>query len=213
MIKLYGHPLSTCTRKVLCTLHETNTPFEFVVVDLMTGEHKQPAHVARQPFGQVPAIDDDGFALFESRAICRYLNDVGHGELVPTTVTGRAVMDQWQSVEYCDFTPAAMKLIYNYVFYPMQGKATDEQMIADGNAGVGKAVAILDPAWPSAVPGRRPVLARRCRLPAVHRVPDADPGQGAVRRPHATCRRGGPAAASARAGARPLAARNRAPAG
>jgi|JI10StandDraft_1071094.scaffolds.fasta_scaffold372447_2 glutathione S-transferase len=144
MIKLYGHPLSTCTRKVLCTLHETNTPFEFVVVDLMTGEHKQPAHVARQPFGQVPAIDHDGFKLFESRAICRYLNDVGHGELVPTTVTGRAVMDQWQSVEYCDFTPAAMKLIYNYVFYPMQGKATDEQMIADGNAGVGKAVAILD---------------------------------------------------------------------
>lgn len=144
MIKLYGHPLSTCTRKVLCTLHETNTPFEFVVVDLMTGEHKQPAHLARQPFGQVPAIDHDGFKLFESRAICRYLNDVGHGELVPTTATGRAVMDQWQSVEYCDFTPAAMKLIYNYVFFPMQGKAEDPAMIADGNAGVDRALKVLE---------------------------------------------------------------------
>lgn len=38
------------------------------------GEHKQPAHLARQPFGQIPALEDvDGTKVFESRAILRYL--------------------------------------------------------------------------------------------------------------------------------------------
>ena len=144
MIKLFGNPLSTCTRKVLCTLHETNTPFEFNVIDFTKGEHKQPAHMARQPFGQVPAIDDDGFGLYESRAICRYVNQKAGGSLVPNTLQGCATMEQWISVETSNFTPSAMKLIYNYVFYPMQGKAEDPTMIADGNAGVDRALKVLE---------------------------------------------------------------------
>jgi hypothetical protein len=41
MLKIYGNPMSTCTRKVLMTLAETNTPFEMTVVDFSKGEHKQ----------------------------------------------------------------------------------------------------------------------------------------------------------------------------
>ena len=52
-MKIYGHPMSTCTRKVLMTLAETNTPYEFVMVDLMKGDHKQAAHLARQPSASV----------------------------------------------------------------------------------------------------------------------------------------------------------------
>jgi len=40
-IKIFGHPVSTCTRKVLMTLAETNTPHEFTLVDFAKGEHKQ----------------------------------------------------------------------------------------------------------------------------------------------------------------------------
>ena len=40
MLKIYGNPMSTCTRKVLVTLAETNTPFEMTVVDFSKGEHK-----------------------------------------------------------------------------------------------------------------------------------------------------------------------------
>ena len=121
MIKLFGNPLSTCTRKVLCTLHETNTPFEFNVIDFTKGEHKQPAHMARQPFGQVPAIDDDGFGLYESRAICRYLDEsiTTGNKLTPATAKDRALMEQWISVEHSYFTPAAMKVITQAVFNPM----------------------------------------------------------------------------------------------
>lgn len=120
MITVYGHPLSTCTRKVLTTLVENGTSHEFVLVDLMKGEHKQPAHLARQPFGQVPALDDDGFKLFESRAICRYLNETAGGKLVPAHARSRALMEQWISVETSNFTPHVMKFVYHHVFQRAQ---------------------------------------------------------------------------------------------
>ena len=50
-IKFYGHPMSTCSRKVLTALAEKKADFEFHHVELMKGEHKQPEHLARQPFG------------------------------------------------------------------------------------------------------------------------------------------------------------------
>jgi len=46
-----------------------------VLVDLMKGEHKKDDHLSRQPFGVVPALDDDGFWLYESCAMIRYLDE------------------------------------------------------------------------------------------------------------------------------------------
>jgi glutathione S-transferase len=126
MIKLYGSPFSTCTRKVLATLVETKTPYEFTVVDFAKGEHKQQPHLSRQPFGQVPAIDDDGFALYESRAICRYLSEKADSALTPRNPQQRAKMEQWLSVETSNFTPHAMKFIYNDIFKRPQEPAVLE---------------------------------------------------------------------------------------
>ena len=83
MIKLFGHPMSTCTRKVLFTLHETSTPYELTTVDFAKGEHKAAAHLARQPLGKLPALDDDGFELYESRAMARYVDLKAGGKLTP----------------------------------------------------------------------------------------------------------------------------------
>jgi glutathione S-transferase len=116
MIQIYGNPMSTCTRKVLMTLAETNTPFEMHVVDFTKGEHKQEAHVRRQPFGRIPALEDDGFELFESRAMARYINDKAGGKLVPADGKGRAKMEQWISVETSEFSGNAMKFVAEYVF-------------------------------------------------------------------------------------------------
>src|SRR4051795_9201851 len=79
-MKVYGHPISTCTRKVLATLAEKGAAFEFVVVDLFKGEHKAAEHLARQPFGQVPVLEHDDFRMYESRAIIRYLDEVLPGK-------------------------------------------------------------------------------------------------------------------------------------
>lgn len=126
MLKIYGHPMSTCTRKVLTSAAELDLPHELVLVDFAKGEHKQEPHLSRQPFGRVPAIDHDGFTLWESRAICRYLSDVSTGALVPKDVHDRARMEQWISVETSEFTPNAMKYVYHYIFQRQQEEAVLE---------------------------------------------------------------------------------------
>ena len=140
MLKIFGHPMSTCTRKVLMTLHENGTPYELTTVDFATGEHKQPAHLARQPFGQLPALDDEGFGLYESRAMARYLNDKASGKLVPTDPKARALMEEWISIETSNFTPHAMKFIYNYTFQRPQEPAVLEA----AGAGLEKALTIME---------------------------------------------------------------------
>ena len=107
-MKIYGHPMSTCTRKVLTTCVETNTPYELVTLDFGKGEHKQPEHLARHPWGKMPTLDDGGFTMIESRPICRYINDKAGGNLVPSDLRARAMMDQLTSVEYSYFTPPTM---------------------------------------------------------------------------------------------------------
>lgn len=126
MLKIFGNPMSTCTRKVLMTLAEADAPYEMSVIDFAKGEHKQQPHLGRQPFGQIPAIDDDGFTLFESRAICRYLDGKLNGKLVPSDPKVRAEMEKWISIETSNFTPHAMKFVYHYAFKREQEPAVLE---------------------------------------------------------------------------------------
>jgi glutathione S-transferase len=125
-MKIFGHPMSTCTRKVLMTLEENGTPYEFVLVDFAKGEHKQPAHMARQPWGKVPSLEDDGFTMYESRAMCRYVNDKYNGKLVPGDVRARAMMDQWTNVELSYFTTPTMKYVFQHIFQNPQEPAAIE---------------------------------------------------------------------------------------
>jgi len=144
-MKVFGHPMSTCTRKVLTTLAEKEHKAEFVLVDLMTGAHKSPEHMARQPFGVVPALDDDGFVLFESRAIIAYLAAKLPGKaLTPGDIKSQALVNQWMSVEYSYFTPSAMKIIYEGLFAPMAGREPDQAKIDDGRKGLETPLTVLD---------------------------------------------------------------------
>jgi glutathione S-transferase len=122
-MKIYGHPMSTCTRKVLTTCVETNTPYELVTLDFAKGDHKQPEHLARHPWGKMPTLDDGGFTMYESRAICRYVNDKAGGNLIPSDLRARAMMDQWISVEYSYFTPPTMRFVMKHVFQFPQEEA------------------------------------------------------------------------------------------
>jgi len=116
MIKIYGHPASTCTRKVLMTLAENEIPFDLGLVDFAKGEHKQQPHLSRQPFGRIPALDHDGFQLFESRAIARYLDQTAGGKLTPTDAKIRAQVEKWISIETSELSAHAMKFVYEHVF-------------------------------------------------------------------------------------------------
>ena len=70
VLKLVGFIVSPCMLCVALIREEKGVPYELVRIDPFKDEHKFPAYLEKQPFGQVPYIDDDGFVLYESRAIC-----------------------------------------------------------------------------------------------------------------------------------------------
>ena len=71
VLKLYGSAMATS--RVLVTILEKELPYEYIPIDIAKGEQKSEAYRALQPLGKVPVLDDDGFLIYESRAICKYL--------------------------------------------------------------------------------------------------------------------------------------------
>ncbi|PCH37492.1 glutathione transferase [Wolfiporia cocos MD-104 SS10] len=137
VLKLYGSPMSTCTRRVALTLKEKNVQYELIAIDITKNEHKSASFVANQPFGQVPYIvEEDGFQLFESRAIARYiaLKYAGQGNVVvpdPADFKATALFEQAASIELTNFDPFASGLAAEKVFKPRKGLGpTDEQVVA-----------------------------------------------------------------------------------
>lgn len=144
-MKLHGHPLSPCTRKVLATAAEKTASVDLVTVDLFTGEHKQADHLARHPFGVIPVLEDDGFVLYESQAIMRYLAaGPGGPPLVPVAARDRARMDQWLSVAQSYIAPHARTLAVQRMVHRPRGLALDLPAIAEAERALRLAFATLD---------------------------------------------------------------------
>jgi glutathione S-transferase len=72
-IRLYRHPLSGHAHRVELMLSLLGLPVERIDVDLMAGEHKRSEFLAKNPFGQVPVIEDGDLTLADSNAILVYL--------------------------------------------------------------------------------------------------------------------------------------------
>jgi glutathione S-transferase len=147
-MKIFGHPMSTCTRKVRMALAEKQANYDFVLVDIMQGAHKAPEYVAaRQPFGQIPALEDGDFKMYESRAMMRYIDETMPGQaLTPKDAKGRATVEQWISIESSDFTPHAMTIIYQCMFAPMRGGTTDMAKVEEAKAKLPPVLEVMDKA-------------------------------------------------------------------
>lgn len=134
VIKLYSHPRSPSGKIVSMVLYEKGTPFEFIKVDFATRQQKTPEYLAMNPFGVVPCIvrpylpsrtcpymtgfqDDNGFILYESRAIARYLeeNYPGGPGLIPSDSKQRALFDQAAASKASNFDHYCSPLVFEAV--------------------------------------------------------------------------------------------------
>ncbi|KAJ7684187.1 glutathione S-transferase [Mycena polygramma] len=107
-LKLYGAAHTTSTRRVGTVLYAAKVPFDLIEVDIKTKEHKTPTYREKQPFGLIPYIDDGGFILYETRAICRYIAaKYPSCGLIPTDSKEHAIFEQAASVEVTLFDPSA----------------------------------------------------------------------------------------------------------
>jgi glutathione S-transferase len=131
-IAVYGIPGSPFLRSVEITLKEKGVDYQFH--PLVPGEHKQPEYLSRHPFGRIPAFEQDGFRLYETQAIIRYLDETfPNPPLTPGDPEGRARMNQIIGIIECYFFPkAAAPIAFNRIIGPkLLGLATDEAAIAD----------------------------------------------------------------------------------
>jgi glutathione S-transferase len=112
MIKLYTFPPSTNSRKVRIALLEKGLEFERVNVDLSKREQKNPEYLKIHPFGQIPALDDEGFVIYDSTVINEYLEDeYPYPPLMPSDSEGRARARLMEDFRDTHFNPYFVHLL------------------------------------------------------------------------------------------------------
>jgi len=98
-IRLYRFRLSGHSHRVELMLSLLNLPYDVVEVDRASNEHKQPAFLAMNPFGQVPVIQDGNVTLADSNAILVYLaGKYDEGKWLPRDPLAAANVQRWLSV-------------------------------------------------------------------------------------------------------------------
>jgi glutathione S-transferase len=97
-LRLYSFVLSGHAHRVQLFLSLLNLPHEVIDVELRKGEHKQPAFLAKNPFGQVPVIEDGELTLYDSNAILVYLAKRYGAQWLPEDPLDAAAVQQWLSL-------------------------------------------------------------------------------------------------------------------
>lgn len=113
MIKLYTFPPSTNSRKVRIALLEKGLEFERINVDLTKREQKNPDYLKIHPFGQIPALDDEGFVVYDSTIINEYLEDeYPYPALMPQDSESRARARLLEDFRDTYFNPYFVHIIH-----------------------------------------------------------------------------------------------------
>jgi len=130
-IKLYIDYLSQPSRAVHMLLLEGKVPFEVQLVPIQKGATRSPEFLRINPNGHVPAIDDNGFILYESHAIMRYLVNKYHMDdaWYPADPTDRARIDQLLDWHHKYLRSGSSQLMFSTQFAKALGVMTDEQIV------------------------------------------------------------------------------------
>ncbi|XP_073284577.1 glutathione S-transferase F12 [Primulina huaijiensis] len=145
VVKVYGPANAACPQRVLACLFELGLQFELVPIDLESGEQKKPEFRLRQPFGQVPAIEDGDLKLFESRAIIRYYAAKHEGiGLVGSTLEERALVEQWMEVESHNYNPLIYAMVLELIVSPRMGRVADTELVRDREGKLGEVLDVYE---------------------------------------------------------------------
>ena len=106
-LRIWGRLSSINVQKVVWTARELELPFERIDAGGAFGGNRTPVYLRMNPNGKIPVIDDDGFVLWESNAIVRYLAAKhGAGSLWPDDPHRRADADRWMDWQATELSPA-----------------------------------------------------------------------------------------------------------
>jgi glutathione S-transferase len=146
-MKLFDVDGSPNCFRVRLVIHELGLPVELVPVELFGKGPKPPGFVAASPGGKVPAfVDDDGFSLFESRAINAYLcSKRPERGLYPDDPKRRALVDQWSYWQAIHLGPAMQGATFERVVrVKLNMGPSDEALAAAKVAETAKLLPVLE---------------------------------------------------------------------
>jgi glutathione S-transferase len=140
-LRIYGAPRSRAFR-VLWVAEELGLSYENIPVDSAEGS-KKAEYLAVNPNGRIPALDDEGFVLFESLAITMYLaRKHAHAGLYPATLPDEARLWQWSLWGANEIeTPLIQWISNRFVLPPEKRNAT---IAAEAEAKLPRPMAVLD---------------------------------------------------------------------
>ncbi|RIA83115.1 glutathione S-transferase [Glomus cerebriforme] len=148
-IQIIGFAKSTCTLKVIATLKELGIPYE-ITPPATFADIKTPEYLAtKHPFGKIPVLIDDGFQLYESRAITRYLVNKYQGTknstvLIPSDVQKAALVEQFISVEISYYNGPVTKLVAQEVFTKFRGGSPDPEIVKEAREEINKVLDVYE---------------------------------------------------------------------
>ena len=117
-LKIYGVPRSRAFR-TLWLAKELGLDYENIQVDFATGETRRQPYLSINPNGHVPAIDDDGFILWESMVINLYLaKKHSLGILYPKSLEDEAHTWQWSLWGITELERNVLTAMFNRAVYP-----------------------------------------------------------------------------------------------
>jgi glutathione S-transferase len=121
-------PVKGITRdlRVLWALEEAGLPYRIHPLDFARGDLRRPDYLSVNPFGAVPAIEDEGFKLFESAAIVFYVADKA-GKLVPKDAKRRALATQWTLAALNTVEPPIVEVAVIDLFHADQAWAKERR--------------------------------------------------------------------------------------
>ena len=145
MLKIWGRDNSINVQKAMWAVGELGLPHERLDIGGAFGKTKEEPYQSMNPNGLVPTLEDDGFILWESNAIVRYLaHKHGKGTLEPSSPQERALANQWMDWQLTVVAPAMRDLFWGLIRTPPEKR--DHAVIADSARRTTEAMQILDAA-------------------------------------------------------------------
>ena len=143
MIEVWGRANSVNVQKVLWCLGELEVPFDRYDAGGLYGVNKEPDFLARNPTGLVPLLSDDGFDLWESNTIVRYLAARhGAGSLCPDDPADRALSEKWMDYQLGTVFPAFRDAVLGLIRTAPENR--DQDRIAASVRATAGTLAVLD---------------------------------------------------------------------
>lgn len=129
---LFGLERSVYTRIARLVLEEKGVPYFLREVEIFGPDGVPDCHLGRHPFGRIPVLQHGAFAIYETSAISRYIDEAfpGHA-LQPSEVERRARMNQFISIlDSYAYRPMVWGVFVQRVSVPSSGGSPDESLIA-----------------------------------------------------------------------------------